>query len=115
MSGIEGIDLNMIKVFMLLYADDIVVFANSAEELHQGLDLLSDNCKRWKLKINVSKTKVMVFRKGGMVSRNLMFYYNGEALEIVNKFKYLGIVYTSGRVFCWNLKHTCWTGTKNNF
>ena len=24
MSGIEGIDLNMIKVFMLLYADDIV-------------------------------------------------------------------------------------------
>ena len=26
MSGIEGIDLNMIKIFMLLYADDIVVF-----------------------------------------------------------------------------------------
>ena len=39
MSGIEGIDLNMIKVFMLLYADDIVVFANSAEELQQGLSL----------------------------------------------------------------------------
>ena len=81
---------------MLLYADDIVVFANSAEELQQGLDLLSDYCKRWKLKINVSKTKVMVFRKGVMMSRNLVFYYNGEALEIVNKFKYLGIVFTSG-------------------
>ena len=25
MSGIEGIYLNMIKIFMLLYADDIVV------------------------------------------------------------------------------------------
>ena len=30
------------------------------------------------------------------MSRNLVFYYNGEALEIVNKFKYLGIVFTSG-------------------
>ena len=29
------------------------------------------------------------------MSRNLMFYYNGEALEIVNKFKYLSIMFTS--------------------
>ena len=31
-----------------------------------------------------------------MISRNLVFYYNGEALEIVNTFKVLGIVFTSG-------------------
>ena len=89
----------MFKIFFLLYADDIVLFANSAEELQEGLNMLSDYCKRWKLKINVSKTKVMIFRKGGMLRRNLTFFYDGELLEIVSKFKYLGIVFTSGGSF----------------
>lgn len=71
-------------------------FANSAEELQQGLDLLSDYCKRWKLKVNASKTKVMIFWKGGRISANLVFYYDGEPIEIVPKFKYLGIVLRLG-------------------
>ena len=79
MSGIEGLDVNLFKVLMLLYADDIVIFSNTAEELQSSLDLLSDYCKRWKLKVNVSKTKVMVFRKGGILPRNLMFYYDWVA------------------------------------
>ena len=56
-------------------------------------------CNRWKLTINISKTKVMIFRKGGTLSRNMVFYYNGVALEIVKDFKYLGIVFTSGGSF----------------
>ena len=76
-----------------------MLFANSAEELQEGLNMLSDYCKRWKLKINVSKTKVMIFWKGGMLRRNLAFFYDGELLEIVSKFKYLGIVFTSGGSF----------------
>ena len=31
--------------------------------------------------------------------RNLVFYYNGEPLEIVSKFKYLGVVFTAGGSF----------------
>ena len=61
-SGFEGIELNMFKLFMLLYADDIVIFPNTAEELQYGLNLLSDYCLKWKLKVNVSKTKIMIFR-----------------------------------------------------
>ena len=99
LSGLEGIDINVFKIFLLLYADDIVLFANSAEELHEGLNMLSDYCKRWKLKINVSKTKVMIFREGGMLRRNLAFFYDGELLEIASKFKYLGIVFISGGSF----------------
>ncbi|MCG8034648.1 MAG: endonuclease/exonuclease/phosphatase family protein, partial [Candidatus Thiodiazotropha taylori] len=99
LSGLEGIDVNMFKMFLLLYADDIVLFANSADELQEGLNMLSDYCQRWKLKINVSKTKIMVFRKGGILPRNLAFYYDGELLEIVSKFRYLGIVFTAGGSF----------------
>ena len=35
-SGFEGLDLNMFQLFMLLYADDIVIFARTAEELQHG-------------------------------------------------------------------------------
>ena len=93
-SGIEGLDINMLKIFMLLYADDIVIFSDTAEDLQRSLDLLLEYCNRWKLKINVSKTKIKVFRKGSILPRNLFFYYDGTQVEIVKQFKYLGLVFT---------------------
>lgn len=99
LSDIDGIDVDMVKIFMLLYADDITIFANNPDELQRGLDLLVQYCKRWKLTINVSKTKVLVFRKGGALPRNLSFNYDGTPLEIVKHFKYLGVVFTAGGSF----------------
>ena len=84
---------------MLLYAYDIVIFANTSEELQNGLDILYDHCLRWKLTINVNKTKVMIFRKGGLLPRNLAFTYNRIPLEIVSQFKYIGIVFTPSGSF----------------
>ena len=98
-AGMEGIDIITVKMFMLLYADDIVLFGNSAEQLQDSLNLLSNYCKRWKLNVNINKTKVMVFRKGGALPRNLTFLYNGNELEIVRNFKYLGIIFTAGGSF----------------
>ena len=97
--GAEGIDIGMLKLFILLYADDIIIFAKTAEELQLSLDILDTYCKRWKLKVNINKTKIMVFRKGGILRRNLNFFYNGDTLEIVTKFTYLGIVFTTGGSF----------------
>ena len=37
----------------------------------------------------------MVFREGGMLPRNLSFSFDNTVLEIVNKFTYLGIVFTT--------------------
>ena len=97
-SGVEGLDLDLFKISMLLYAD-IVVFSNNAEQLQSRLDVLSGYCSRWKLKVNISKTKIMIFRKRGILPRNLSFTYDGEPLEIVKSFKYLGIVFTTGGSF----------------
>ena len=79
----------MTKMFLLLYADDIVIFADSAEELHKGLDVLHIYCQRWKLKINAQKTNVVIFRKCGARLGNLNFNFNGVPLEIVKSFSYL--------------------------
>ena len=98
-SNFDGLEVDIVKIFMLLYADDIVVFAKTSDELQRGLDLLADYCKRWKLTINVSKTKVLFFRKGGVLPRNISFNYDGTPLEIVKSFKYLGVVFTVGGSF----------------
>ena len=45
---------------------------------------------------NISKTKILVFRKRGRLPDNLQFIYKGNIIEIVTKFCYLGIVFTSG-------------------
>ena len=56
-------DIGLVKLFLLLYADDITLFSDTPEGLQEGLDASSSFCDRWKLKINLVKTKNMVFRK----------------------------------------------------
>ena len=37
-SGLDGIEADMFKIFITLYTDDIVIFANSADELQTSLN-----------------------------------------------------------------------------
>ena len=61
--GAAGVGIGMLKLFMLLYADDIIIFANSAVDMQLSLNILNEYCKKWKLKVNKDNTKIMVFRK----------------------------------------------------
>ena len=97
--GADGVDIGFMKLFLLLYADDIVIFSESAYDLQKGLDILNKYCQRWKLSVNPNKSKIMIFRKGGRLPQNLEFRYGDINLEIVRKFTYLGIVFTSGGSF----------------
>ena len=47
------------EVGVLLYADDIVLMAESEEGLQSNLQVLSEAMVRWDLKVNWRKTKVM--------------------------------------------------------
>ena len=99
LNGFEGVDIHHIKLFLLLYADDFTIFCENAEGLQSAFNLLSTFCQRWKLAVNTSKTKLMFFRRGGILPRNLKFFYNDVELEIVSTFSYLGIIFSSGGSF----------------
>ena len=99
LKGSTGVDVGMFKMFLLLYADDIIIFANTAEELQNNLDILAEYCNRNRLVVNTLKTKVMVFRRGGILPRDMKFYYNNVELDIVKKFSYLGIIFSTGGSF----------------
>ena len=44
----------------------------------------------------IPKTKIIVFKKGGRLPNGLQFTYKGSNFEIVNRFSYLAILFTSG-------------------
>ena len=59
-----GVPTGDIKVSLLMYADDIVLIADSELKLQNMLNTLHDWCKRWRVLINSSKSKCVHFRKG---------------------------------------------------
>ena len=92
---LEGIILDQSTIYLLLFADDAVIISDSKEGLQSSLPQLESYCKKWKLIVNVSKTKVVIFQKGGCFPHDT-FTFNGEELEIVREFTYLGYVVSSG-------------------
>ena len=62
----------------------MTIFSETEVRLQQGLKILETYCNRWKLTVNKDKTKIMFFRKGGILRRNLKFYYQDHELEIVS-------------------------------
>lgn len=87
-------DLDLLSMFLILFADDIVLFTTDPKSLQSQIDCLYQYSIKWGLNINVSKTKVCIFEKRKQ-NCNLNFYINGEMLEIINSFTYLGVTFTN--------------------
>mgnify|MGYP002280502005 CR=1 FL=1 len=73
---------------MILYADDIVVFAESKNELQRSLDALLEYCNRWKLVVNTRKTKLMICKRFGTLPNNTVYFDNVEIETVKNLFRY---------------------------
>ena len=80
----------MFKMFLLLYADDTAVCAESEKQLQGALDAMSVYCRKWDLKLNVDKTKIIVFSRG-KIRKIPNFKYRGRQVEVVYEYNYLGI------------------------
>ena len=83
-----------VKLFTILYADDTVLLAESAEELQSELNYFYEYCEKWNLKVNTKKSKDMVFSKGRLPI-NLNSKMNNMELEIVSEFIHLGTMFQS--------------------
>ncbi len=74
---------------MLLYADDLTLMSHTPAGLQKQLDVLQAFCCERQLIVNVKKTKVVVFEARKSMCQ--AFQYEGEAIEQLNSFKYLGV------------------------
>lgn len=80
----------IVKMFVLLYADDTAVFAESPESLQIGLDCVKAYCDKWCLKLNASKCKVIIF-SSGLIRKHPDLFIGNAKLEVVPNFGYLGL------------------------
>jgi hypothetical protein len=77
------------KLYLLLYADDTVIFAETAAEFQSALNAMYLYCETWKLKVTTAKTNVVIFSKSRQ-NENIDFIYNNERLTVVDEFQYIG-------------------------
>ena len=96
-NGCQGIyvDENLPNILSLMFADDIANVADFVTHVQQQLNQLNCFCENYGMKVNMSKTKIMLFRRGGIVKINEKWYYQNKKLEIVSEYKYLGMYFTS--------------------
>ena len=90
-----GIDLDLCKIFILLFVDDLVMFRESKIELQRLLNKLYAYCTKWNLKVNIDKTKVIVFRNGGYLRKYEKWFYGNTQLHVTTYYKYLGLEISS--------------------
>ena len=90
--GKHGIQLlpDIATVYLLLFADDVVLLSDTPVGLQNQLDNLKSSSESMGLNINMSKSKVMVFRLGGHLAAHERWHLGGEKLEVVNEYNYLG-------------------------
>ena len=81
----------------LSWADDLVLVSKSKMGLQKCLDRLGEYCNKWQLSVNTEKTKIMVLSLGSSICSDIK--YNGNLLEPVTTYKYLGFMISSNGQF----------------
>ena len=77
-------------IIILLYADDLVIIANTRLDLQRKLDRLHQYCIKKCLSVNIKKSKILVINSRKPTGS---FRFSTDTLEEVDSFKYLGVTF----------------------
>ena len=86
-----NVEVGEVIMKILAYADDLILLAENVRDLQGGVDSLNAACEEYGMKISVGKTKVMHVGKS---RKDIACSLNGEILEQVSEFKYLGTIFS---------------------
>ena len=56
---------------------------------------MQDYCENWKLEVNLKKTEIIVFKRGGNLSKHEKWTYLGNSLRCVKSYTYLGSLFSN--------------------
>ena len=103
LKGKHGITLSpdILQILIMLFAD-IVLLSNTIVGLQQQLRALRDTARRLHRVVNFEKSQVVIFRNGGYIAAREKWFYDG--MKLINHYKYLGIILSTGVTFSYALK-----------
>ena len=85
----------LVEIFILLFADDIILLSETAVGLQNQLNILYRSSEKLQLKVNFDKSNIIVFRKGGYLAAHEKWFCGKNRIEVVNAYKYLGLYFTT--------------------
>ena len=88
-----------------MFADDVAAIADTVSNLQDHIKRISEFSQATGMKLNLDKSKIVVFRNGGPLRNNEQWFYNGHRVAVVSSYKYLGATFTT---------KLSWTKTKDS-
>ena len=70
-----GVQFGVEKLSLLLYADDIVILAENAQDLQVMLNVVYSWCYKWRIELNCQKSRVIHFRTQCPVTNIWVLFY----------------------------------------
>lgn len=86
-------NLEPVKIDTLMYADDIVLIADSKRKMQRLIDIWTEEIEELKMEINIEKTKLMVINEKEPDITQIKC--NNINIETVTTFNYLGSIITN--------------------
>ena len=87
-----------IKLLVLLFADDTVLFGSSQSELQHALNQFEKYCEEMQLTVNTAKIKVIIVTNKRNIKQPT-FTFQSKTLDVVTDYKYLGIYFAKNGSF----------------
>ena len=85
---------NIPKIISLMFADDVASPADTVVQLQRQINSIEKFSTEIGMKINLSKTNVVVFRNGGPLRKNEKWYFHDKPITISSFYKYMGLIFT---------------------
>ncbi len=76
---------------VLAYADDLVLVSETENDLQRLINIVHKWCNKYRLSVNINKTKVVHYRAEKANCSDFCFEWEGSQIEIVSGYKYLGV------------------------
>jgi hypothetical protein len=86
-----GVTYDDKQLSILLYADDIAIISETEDGLQRMLNAINDWTNKFRMSINMEKTKIVHFRPKRKRRSKFNFKLGNEPISYVNNYKYLGL------------------------
>ena len=84
--GCKGVYINeeVPNLMIILYAYEIAEGSDTVGRLQFMINVLVEYCRMWSLIVNLCKTKIVVFRRGGKLKRSEKCFFNDKKIWMLS-------------------------------
>ena len=103
----KGIGCHLISLFLaaIMFADDLALLAPTRGAMQDMIHICEEYCSEFCLSFNTKKTKSMIFGNGHTSLKPLPLVLNGQPVEYVSEWTYLGCLVQTDKHFRFSCKN----------